>query len=239
MLYLTSWLMSEISSSTQKFTEIFNITNNMVILVDGSVSQIIQVGTINFALLSEEEQDAAIYAYSGILNSLNFPTQIIIKTQSKDVTSYLNSLVEAEEKSNNPTHQGQIARYREFVKNWVKSSNILDKKFYSVISASAVDLGLGGTKSFLNSSAKVDLDKYDLAPIIEKAGGILNPMRDHLISQFARIGLEAHQILTGEIIKLFYQSYNPTEGEGIGTMESEEFSAPLVSASIVENKLEQ
>jgi hypothetical protein len=231
--------MSEISSSTQKYTDIFDITNDMLILNDGSVSQIIQVGTINFALLSEEEQDAAIYAYSGILNSLNFPIQIVIKTQAKDVTNYLRNLEEAEQKTSNPTHQAQIARYREFVHDWVKNSNILDKKFYVVVTASAVDLGIGGTKSFLSSGVAVDLDRYELAPVIEKAASILNPMRDHLIGQFARVGLEAFQVSTGEIIKLFYQSYNPTESEGMGSMESQNFSAPLVSASVVENTLQQ
>lgn len=230
--------MSEISSSTQKYTDIFNITNNLLILNDGSMSKVIQVGTINFGLLSEEEQDAAIYAYAGILNSLNFPIQIVIRTQAKDVSGYLQSLVEAEAATNNPTHQAQIARYRDFVKNWVKNSNVLDKKFYVVITTSAVDLGIGGAKSFLDSSSKVDLDKYELAPIIEKAESILNPMRDHLISQFARIGLFANELTTGEIIKLFYQSYNPGEGESMGAAESQEFAAPLVSAGIVENRLE-
>ena len=230
---------AEISSSTQKFTDIFDITNNMLILNDGSVSQIIEVGTINFGLLSEEEQDAAIYAYAGILNSLGFPIQIIVRSQAKDVTNYLNSLVEAENNASNPNHKAQIARYREFVRTWVKTSNILDKTFYVVITASALDLGIGTAKNVFNSTATVNLDRYELAPIIEKANGVLNPMRDHLISQFGRIGLYAHQINTQEIIKIFYQSYNPGDAEGLGIMGSQDFSAPIISASIVENKLEQ
>ncbi len=230
--------MSEISSSTQKFTDIFDITNNMVILNDGSISQIIEVGTINFGLLSEEEQDAAIYAYAGILNSLNFPIQIIIKSQAKDISNYLNSLVEAENNTTNPNHKAQIARYREFVRTWVKTSNILDKSFYVVITASALDLGIGTAKNVFNTTASVNLDRYELAPIIERAAGILNPMRDHLISQFGRIGLFANQITTQEIIKLFYQSYNPGDSEGIGIMESQDFAAPIISANVVESKLE-
>lgn len=230
--------MPEISSSTQKFTDIFDITNNLLILNDGSVSEIIQVGTINFGLLSEEEQDAAIYAYAGILNSLNFPIQIVIKSKAKDVTNYLNSLVEAENATTNQSHRAQIARYREFIRTWVKTSNILDKSFFVVITASALDLGIGTAKTVFNSTAEVNLDRYELAPIIERATGILNPMRDHLISQFGRIGLFANQITTQEIIKLFYQSYNPGDAEGIGVMESQDFAAPIISANVVESKLE-
>ncbi|MBQ6449802.1 hypothetical protein IJJ08_02775 [bacterium] len=230
--------MPEISSSTQKFTDIFDITNNLLILNDGSVSEIIEVGTINFGLLSEEEQDAAIYAYAGILNSLNFPIQIVIKSKAKDVTNYLNSLVEAENATTNQSHRAQIARYREFIRTWVKTSNILDKSFFVVITASALDLGIGTAKNVFNSTAEVNLDRYELAPIIERATGILNPMRDHLISQFGRIGLFANQVTTQEIIKLFYQSYNPGDAEGIGVMESQDFAAPIISANVVESKLE-
>jgi hypothetical protein len=225
--------------STQKYTNIFDITNNMVILNDGSISQILEVGTINFGLLSEEEQDAAIYAYASILNSLNFPIQIIIKSHSKDVTNYLNSLVEAEANIANPTQRAQIARYREFVRSWVKSSNVLEKDFFVVVTATSIDLGLIAPKSFFNPATSLNLDHYELAPIIEKANSILNPMRDHLISQFNRLGLSARQIATQEIIKLFYESYNPNDSEGIGTMESQDFSAPIVSADILENKLEE
>ena len=230
--------MPEISSSTQKFTDIFDITNNLLILNDGSVSEIIEVGTINFGLLSEEEQDAAIFAYAGILNSLNFPIQIVIKSKAKDVTNYLNSLVEAENATTNQSHRAQIARYREFIRTWVKTSNILDKSFFVVITASALDLGIGTAKNVFNSTAEVNLDRYELAPIIERATGILNPMRDHLISQFGRIGLFANQVTTQEIIKLFYQSYNPGDAEGIGVMESQDFAAPIISANVVESKLE-
>ena len=228
-----------VSSSTQKFTDIFDITNNLLILNNGSISQIIKVGTINFGLLSEEEQDAAIYAYAGILNSLNFPIQIVVKSHAKDISGYLDHLARAEEQAINPNHKAQIARYREFVRVWVKNSNILDKDFYLVITASAFDLGIGGTQSALGwGSSGVNLDRYELAPIIERANGILNPMRDHMINQFGRIGLYAHQITTQDIIKLFYQSYNPNDNEGLGTMETQNFTAPIISASVVESKFE-
>ncbi len=231
--------MSEISSSTQKFTDIFDITNDLLILVNGSISKILQLGTINFGLLSEEEQDAAIYAYASILNSLNFPIQIVIRTQTKDITNYLNSLIEAENKTKNDNHRQQIARYRDFVKDWVKNSNILDKRFYVVITADALELGIETTKSFFGASSTVNLDHYELSPIIEKANSLLDPKRDHLISQFGRLGLSARQISTPEIIKLFYQSYNPHDHEGVETIDSSEYAASIVSAGVVESQLYQ
>ncbi len=231
--------MSEITSSTQKFIDIFEITNDVLILADGSVSEIIQVGTINFGLLSEEEQDSAIYAYASILNSLNFPIQIVIKTQTKDITNYLNHLVEAEQQTKNPNHQAQIARYREFVKDWVKNSNVLDKRFFVVITANSVDLGITTPKGFFVQNTKINLDYYELGPIIEKAKNFLDPKKDHLINQFARLGLNARQIATPEIVKLFYTSYNPHTSEGVELINSKEYSAPIVTAGVVAGQLDQ
>ena len=231
--------MSEISSSTQKFIDIFEITNDVLVLNTGNVSEIIQVGTINFGLLSEEEQDSAIYAYASILNSLNFPIQIIIKTQTKDITNYLNHLTDAENQAKNPNHKAQIGRYKEFVKDWVKNSNVLDKKFFVALTASPDELGLMTTKGFFDKNTKINLDHYELNPIIEKAKNNLDPKRDHLISQFARLGLSARQITTQEIVKLFYNSYNPNSSEGVELINSQEYAAPVVTAGIVNQQLKQ
>ncbi len=229
--------MPEINSSTQKFIDIFEITNDLLILSSGNISQILQIGTINFGLLSEEEQDSAIYAYASILNSLNFPIQIIIKTQTKDISRYLANLEEAQEKAKNPNHQDQIARYRSFVKDWVKTSNVLDKKFFVVITADQEQLGILTSKNFFNTSASANLDRYELSGLIDKAKNVLDPKRDHLISQFARLGLAARQINTQEIVKLFYDSYNPGSSEGIELINSNEYAAPIVTAGVVSQNL--
>jgi len=55
---------------------------------------VLQVSSVNFDLLSEREQSALVFAYGGILNSLNFTIQIVINSTTKDVSSYLNNLEE-------------------------------------------------------------------------------------------------------------------------------------------------
>ena len=81
-----------IPSTTHQFLDIHDITNNYVIMKDGTVSLVITVDAMNFGLLAEEEQDAVMYAYAGLLNSLNYTVQIVINSQTKDVTSYLQLL---------------------------------------------------------------------------------------------------------------------------------------------------
>jgi len=58
----------------------------------------------------------------------------------------------------------------------------------------------------------------------------LEPRRDHLIAQFNRIGLYAHQISTQEIIEFFYNSYNPEAYEGQQITDSQDYTTMTVQA---------
>lgn len=216
--------------TTQTFLDIFDITNNLVITKSGSAAIVLTVDAMNFGLLAEEEQDGVIYAYAGLLNSLNYPIQIIIQSKTKDITNYLKLLQEKEETANSRQNQQRIRQYRQFVANLIKERNVLDKQFYVAISASAVELGILTAKNFMPGKEEADMNEVDKNRIIEKATQILEPKRDHLISQFARIGLYSRQLSTQEIIRLFYINYNPEASEGQEIAETKEYSAALVSA---------
>ncbi|MBP7768587.1 hypothetical protein KA082_02005 [Candidatus Woesebacteria bacterium] len=225
-----------IQSTTQQFLDIYDITNNYVILKDGTVSVILTVDAMNFGLLAEEEQDAIMYAYAGLLNSLNYPIQIIINSRTKDVTSYLKVLAEQEEIAENETLRRRIRMYREFVGNLIHERNVLDKKFYVVIPAAAVEMGfLSATSVIPGKTASFDISSIERSVIIEKAQNLLDPKKDHLIAQFARIGLYSRQLNTQEIIQLFYVQYNPEAVEGQQIGESSTYTTPLVKASVQGN----
>ena len=83
---------SPIKSSTQSFTEIEDIKDDILLLKDFSASIVIGVGAVNFWLLSAEEQSSIISAYSSLLNSLSFPIQIVILSKKMDISSYLEYL---------------------------------------------------------------------------------------------------------------------------------------------------
>src|SRR5258708_5609920 len=203
-----------ITSTSQQFLDIYDITNDLVILKDGATSLTLTVTAMNFGLLAEEEQDAIIYGYAGLLNSLNYSIQILIRSQTKDVTSYLNLLKEKEEETVSRQKQEQIHRYREFVADLVQERNVLDKKFYVIIPATALELGLVTTQSVVPGVKTPDIYTFDRSVILERAKNTLEPKRDHLIAQFARIGLYSRQLNTQELIQLFYPIYNPEASDG-------------------------
>lgn len=199
-----------IRGSTQEHLEIADIAEDLVILKDGSVALVIRVSAVNFGLLSQREQDAIIYAYAGLINSLNFSIQIIIHSQQKDISQYLSLLEVEEKKQTNPLLKNQIANYRKFIGETVKENNVLDKKFYVVIPFSSLELGVGSAAGASLNFLKKKKSRLPLPlkTILELARVALLPKRDHLLRQLGRLGLRAKQLTTAELTELFYEIYN-------------------------------
>ena len=195
-----------IRASTQTFTEIADINNDLLLFADGSVAMVIATTAVNFGLLSDKEQDAIIYAYAGLLNSLSFPIQIIIQTKHKDISAYLKLLDEQETRQKNPKLTKSIHGYRSFVASMVKEKDVLDKKFYIVIPFSNIELG--ATTSMLLGTKKTGLP-YEKSYIYDRAQMVLVPKRDHIVRLLARVGLHATQLTTEQLVKLLFSMYNP------------------------------
>jgi hypothetical protein len=200
-----------IKGTTQEHLPIEDIVDSVVILKDGSCSMVMRVSSVNFDLLSEREQEALVYAYGGILNSLTFPIQVVINSTTKDVSKYQERLRAMEERQENPLLKDRIVQYRKFIEETVKRNDVLSKTFYVVVPFSILSLGIkSSTKPMLgflpmtNSSGLPYSKEY----ILDKAKSNLEPKRDHLMRLFARLGLETKQLDTKELIKLFYRTYN-------------------------------
>jgi len=218
-----------IKTSTQDHLDIEDVRDNIAILKDGSCCLVIQTTAVNFSLLSEGEQDAIIYAYAGLLNSLTFPIQIVIRSQKKDINSYLALLNAQRTKIKNPLLRNQLEKYYQFIQKTVQENEVLDKKFYLVIPFSSLELGISSTlKSSVKKKSGLPFDKEY---ILQKAKNKLIPKRDHLINQLTRIGLKTKQLTTPELIKLFFQYYNPDSGS-VDFSQSSDFTTPIVQAAI-------
>lgn len=197
-------------ATTQFHLDIEDIVQDLVILKDGSACLVLEVSAINFGLLSENEQEATIYAYAQLLNSLTFSIQIVISSKQKDISDYITLLDRQLIKIENPLLKDQLTKYRDFVKTIVRQGNVLDKKFYVTIPMSSLELGIGSSMNTLVSTfnrkpATLPKPKKD---IIEKALVTLSPKRDHLIRLLARIGLRAKQVSSAQLLQIFFDNYN-------------------------------
>ena len=221
-----------IKGSTQEHLPVEDIVNGMVLMKDGSCASVLSVSSVNFDLLSENEQSTLVYAYGGIINSLNFPIQILIQSHTKDVSTYLKNLQTAEEEQINSKLKERIKMYRKFIEETVKKNDVLSKSFYVVISFSALELGiksggLNGVKMLLPQGKNQELP-YTKEYILEKAKASLDPKRDHLIRLFSRLGLEIKPLNSKELMDLFYRTYN--EETGINQkIQNVNYQAPVVN----------
>lgn len=211
-----------IRATTQEFLEIEDIIDDIIILRDGSAALVIETTAVNFGLLSEEEQDALIYAYASLINSLSFPLQIAILSKRMDISSYIETIAQYEQKQENPIMKERLQRYREFILSIVKENKVLEKKFYLVVPFSCLELGV--KSAFGGKKRKLPFPKDY---IVSRAKTSLFPKRDHLLRQMGRIGLKGKQLTTQELVELFYNIYNPTlTGEKLGEIAG--YTKPLV-----------
>jgi hypothetical protein len=217
-------------ASSQSHLDIEDIRDNLVILKDGSCCLILQTNAVNFSLLSEGEQDATIYSYAALLNSLTYSVQIVIKSQKKDINSYLALLNAQKQTVKHPLLKSQLDKYYQFIQKIVQENEVLDKRFYLVIPFSSLELGISSAlgSAFKKKSAALP---FSVDHILQKAKTSLFPKRDHLISQLSRLGLKARQLTTPELIKLFYQAYNPDAGS-VDFPANAGYNAPMVTAAV-------
>lgn len=193
--------------TTQDRIPIADIIHDIVLFKDGNAALIIESTSLNFGLLNEMEQEAVISSYAGLLNSFNFPVQILVRSQRKDIGNYMRFLDDAKKKITNNKLMLLINDYQRFIVESVKKKNVLSKSFYLVIPFSRVELGLA--KEIMSLGPKKISIPFPKSYVLKKARVSLYPKRDHLIRQARRLGVELRQLTTPELIELFFHIYNP------------------------------
>lgn len=205
-------------TATQAFLEIQDIREGVLMLKNNSIRGVLMVSSINFALKSEEEQTAIIYAFQSFLNSLDFSCQIIIQSRNINITPYLDSLKDLEEKQTNSLLKKQTASYREFIKNMVVGDVVMTKNFYVVVPYTLMEIfGVGGaTKQFnllKQISGKQEQSKVMTDDEFQRCKTQLWQRMEYLAMGLRRCGLEAVPLTTPELIELFWAIHHPDQAE--------------------------
>jgi hypothetical protein len=194
-------------ATSQEHLPIADITNDIVVYKDGGAALIMESTSLNFGLLSEKEQQAVIAAYAAMINSLSFSVQIVVRTQRKDITSYINFLDEQAKKISHPLLSRLMQEYKGFILDSVKKKNVLGKRFFVVLYLSPLELGVG--KSVASLTKRSGPLPFPKSYVIKKAKITLYPRRDHMIRQAGRLGIKFRQLGTADLINLYYSVYNP------------------------------
>ncbi|MBI3250747.1 MAG: hypothetical protein HYZ61_02830 [Candidatus Andersenbacteria bacterium] len=195
---------------SQVLVRLKEIRDGVLVLNDGTMRAVIMVSSINFALKSEDEQSAIIFAYQDFLNSLDYPIQITISSRKADITPYLEEVKVLREKQQNELLRVQMGEYINFVSELVKDSSIMTKTFFVTIPFSVTQASKEGFFARIFKGAKAATGNQK---ITEQEFGHYRAQLYQRVEQVASglraIGLRAVPLKTPELLELFYNFYNP------------------------------
>lgn len=173
------------TGSSRHQIAIKGVEDSILILPNDEYRVIIETSSINFHLMSEDEQDAVVDIYRAFLNSLSFPIQIVQKVRALDLDDYLKSFEAKQQGETTKIYKQQIGSYINYVKSLVKTNKILSRQFYIVI------------------------------PYHTKGKETIEVAREQLANQLAivekglsNVGIKTRLLTSLELLDLFYSSYN-------------------------------
>ena len=205
----TAPLKPKAGPATQRYLDIAEIRDDMVIMSDGTVRAVMLVSSINFALKSNEEQEAIVQAYITFLNGLEYAIQIVIQSRRMNIDAYLQSLVEQQRTTTNDLLRGQIADYRTFVGQLVELGEIMQKRFYVVVPYDPLTNKRKGFFSrFQEALSPVFAAKLSDLQMDERRQQ-LSRRTEIIAGEFLSMGLQVARLDTQGLIELYYDCYNP------------------------------
>lgn len=204
------------TNSTQNSLQIAEIRDGIVIMNDGSFRGVVMVKSINFDLMSPQEQEAVEYAYQGFLNSLYFPVQIFVRSQKVDLQPYIEKLDKIRTEHDNMLLALLMDDYIGYIDQLAQQTNIMDKKFYIVIPYfPVVDMqkALTQSKNFFTGLSALFNTREDHVVIneadLEKAKTELRNRVQAVLGGLLQCNIQGLPLDTQELIELYYDSYNP------------------------------
>jgi len=196
-------------TATQTYLPIAEIKEDLVVLKDGTFRAVIMVSSINFALKSEDEQNALISSYVGFLNSIDFPLQIVVQSRKMQIQPYLDKLTQKEKEQHNELLRVQIADYKSFIEELVEIGQIMTKRFYVVVPYDPLS---NKKKTFWSRFMEV-LSPAKSVRLKEERFKERKKEMDlrlrQVVGGLQSMGVNAVQLNTQALIELYYSSYNP------------------------------
>lgn len=150
---------------------------------------VIESSSINFELMSEDEQDALIDTYQNFLNSINTSFQILVRIRELDMDKYLEGFKERMNEGDDAIYRKHSENYVEFVSGLVSNNKILTRKFYVILPYKADDNDFHVVKEQLKLQAD----------IVAKGLG--------------RLGMQTRKLNSMEVLDLFYSYYSPGQAK--------------------------
>jgi hypothetical protein len=200
---------NKINISTQQYLDIAEIRDDTIVMRDGTLRAVILVSSINFALKSEDEQNAIISAYVSFLNNIDFTIQIVIQSRELNIEHYMETLKQKEKEQTNELLKMQTAEYIQYINELISISRIMNKRFYIVVPYNPMsDKQKSFFSNFFDIFKPATLIKMKDEKFIRRRKELAYRM-DNIMGGLGSVGLNCVQLDTQSLIELYYNTYNP------------------------------
>lgn len=207
--------MPKASPASQKFIEIKDIRDDVVILKSGKICKILLASSINFALKSQDEQHAILLQFQQFLNTLDFSLQIYVQSRRLNINPYLDMLRGLESKQDNDLMRVQLREYIEFIRTFTTEVSVMSKNFFVVVPYSPSKINL--TNTFTNALSKTNTAVTAESSFTEQK--VQLGQRVAIVEEgLNRLGIRTVDLKTDELVEFYYHIYNPADPTGSAPM---------------------
>lgn len=196
---------------SQELVPLAEVRDGMAVLADGTLRATLIVSSLNFALKSEEEQNAIIFGYQDFLNALDFPVQISVLSRKLDITPYLEELKQRQERQANELLRLQMEEYITFITELVKGSDIMTKTFLVTVPFAPQQSRkenlwqrlLKGVRGVTHQTKQLNEVEFEhlRSQLLQRVEQVAVGLRN--------VGLRVVPLQTQELLELYYDVLNP------------------------------
>ncbi len=196
---------------TQRYLDIAEIREDAVVMKDGTLRAVLMVSSINFALKSEDEQQAIIQGYMQFLNGLEYPLQVVIQSRKMNVDVYIDALKVQEETIHNELLRTQIRDYTSFIRELVELGQIMQKRFFVIVPydpSEGSEKGKGFMGKLTSAFSPAKIVKLNEKNFLLRRDSLMRQVST-IASGLSSMSLQVALLDTQGLIELYYSSYNP------------------------------
>lgn len=193
---------------TDNFVEVAEMVDDTVILKDGTILGILEIKPLDFFILSKGQKETVLKIYQGWLRSLDYPVQILSRSQGVDLSRWLKNL--EKRKAGDKEHFNEFSSW---INNEIMINQARNRQFYilipqrrGVVKNSLKDDLKGLISGKFTQAVDKESEEY------KKRLDLLSNQINHCRRTLEPIGLKAKRLRTAELLGL-YTAYFTNSGK--------------------------
>lgn len=191
--------MSHLASTQSVHLRLEAVDEDVICLAGGQYRAVLEVGSVNFGLQGEAEQEAVVASFAAFLNGLTFPVQILVRVLPIDLERYLGDLDRRARRL--PERLADVAHdHSTFLQRLARNRTLLERRFSLVIPAQAMD-------GIPRLGWSVRSKPHRLG--VDEARRQLTVRCEEVARGLARGGLTTRRLRGTELTQLFYACWCP------------------------------